>query len=77
MTFLSSITHLPKKIVYTLWEDKDGKKWETCKLLSSSEKKKTLNSSTRVRKPRKRIGREKDERAAVTANVISGEKCGA
>lgn len=36
-----------------------------------------LNSLTRVRKPRERIGREKDERAAATANVISGEKCGA
>lgn len=65
-----------EEIVYTLWEDKDGKKWETCKLLSSREKK-MLNSLTRVRKPRKRIGREKDEGAAVTANVISGEKCGA
>lgn len=46
-----------------------------------------LNILTRVRKPRRRIGREKDERevkggrerkrAAVTANVISGEKCAA
>jgi len=35
-----------------------------------------LNSLTRVRKPRRRIG-ERRERAAVTANVISGEKCGA
>lgn len=36
-----------------------------------------LNILTRVRKPRERIGCEKDERAVVTANVISGEKCGA
>lgn len=46
-----------------------------------------LNILTHVRKPRKRIGREKEkerlrekeggESRAVTANVISGEKCGA
>lgn len=48
-----------------------------------------LDTLTRIRNPRRRIGREKDARVrererggrgegtAVTANVISGEKCAA